>query len=231
MFRPEDPGFQRRTEAVNALMLGWTVVGGTGLWLEAHLLARASYAGGLPQLLGCGTCEQEVEDLVDDAGGRVLLFLSDSIAPDHGVALMERLAARSEPPAVLLMVNDVSWLGTAPLESCLAGAIMDVHSFGTGTAIAALQALRAGERYLDPRIASQPQSLVPLTPREQEALQLLIDGATNPQIARAMAISPHTVRDYLSQVFRKLGVSNRAAAAATAVRLGYGRPRVVAPSR
>lgn len=221
MFNPEDPSFQRRTETVNALMATWTVVGGTGQWLEAHLLARASYAGGLPQLLGCGTTAQEVEDLVADAGDPVLLIVSDSIAPDHGVALMTRLAARPRPPAVLLLITDASWLGASPLASCAAGAIVDVLSFGSGTVIAALQALRGGERFLDPRLASQPQGAADLTPREHESLQLLIDGMTNQQIAQRMSISAHTVRDYLSQVFRKFGVQNRAAAAAEAVRLGY----------
>lgn len=225
MFKPQDPGFQRRTEAVNQLMATWTVVGGTGLWLEAHLLARASYAGGLPQLLGCGICEQEVEDLVADAGAQVLLILSDSIAPDHGVALMARLASWPQPPAVLLLINDVSWLGALPLEACSAGAIVDVQSFGSGTVIAALQALQAGQRFVDPRLAVQPRGAAQLTPREQEALLLLVDGATNPEIARRMGISSNTVRDYLSEAFRKLGVKNRAAAAAAAVRQGFAAPR------
>lgn len=232
MFNPEDPSFQRRTDAVNELMATWTVVGGTGQWLEAHLLARASYAGGLPQLLGCGTTAQEVEDLVVDAGDPVLLIVSDSIAPDHGVALMARLASRPRPPAVLLLITDASWLGARPLASCAAGAIVDVHSFGSGTVIAALQALRAGDRFLDPRLALLQQGVVQLSPREQEALQLLIAGFSNQQIAQQMAISVHTVRDYLSQVFPKLGVRNRAAAAAEAVRLGYDTPptRAVQPA-
>lgn len=222
MFRPEDPAFQRRTEQVNALMRSWTVIGGTGLWLEAHLLARASYAGGLPQLMGCGICEQEVEDLIADANGRVLLILSDSIAEDHGVRLMERLAERPQPPDILLLISDSTWLGRTPIEACKAGAIVDVQSFGTGAVIQALRALQAGDRFLDPRIGWRQKGTKQFTPREHEALLLLMDGATNPQIAQKMSISANTVREYLGRVFCKLGVNNRAAAAAAAARLGYG---------
>jgi len=222
VFNPEDPGFQHRTEQVNQLMGSWTVVGGTGRWLEAHLLARASYAGGLPQLMGCGICPAEVEDLVAEATPPVLVMLSESIAEDHGVALINNLAKRNPAPDILLMVNDGQWLGSNPLETCKADAIIDVHSFGTGTAIQALKTIRQGERFIDPRILWSANASSTLTPREQEALILLLAGASNPKIAHTMGISKNTARDYLSSVFKKLKVSTRAAAVAEAFRRGYG---------
>lgn len=58
-----------------------------------------------------------------------------------------------------------------------------------------------------------------LTPRELEVLRLVCDGRTNPDIARVMLLSRGTVAQLLSGVFRKLNVSDRAQAAARAVRL------------
>ncbi|MEW6582511.1 MAG: LuxR C-terminal-related transcriptional regulator [Actinomycetota bacterium] len=55
-----------------------------------------------------------------------------------------------------------------------------------------------------------------LTPREHEVLALVAAGHTNWQIAAALVISPHTVRRHLQNIFRKLGVSSRAAATAYA---------------
>jgi DNA-binding CsgD family transcriptional regulator len=53
-----------------------------------------------------------------------------------------------------------------------------------------------------------------LTPRELEVLRLVAAGKTNRQIAAALVISDHTARRHLQNIFRKLGVSSRAAATA-----------------
>jgi DNA-binding NarL/FixJ family response regulator len=57
---------------------------------------------------------------------------------------------------------------------------------------------------------------VGLTARELEVLTLVAAGHTNREIAAALVISPHTVRRHLQNIFRKLGVSSRAAATAFA---------------
>jgi DNA-binding CsgD family transcriptional regulator len=53
-----------------------------------------------------------------------------------------------------------------------------------------------------------------LTRREQEVLELLGEGRTNAGIAAKLVISPKTVEHHVSAVLAKLGVSNRAEAAA-----------------
>jgi DNA-binding CsgD family transcriptional regulator len=50
-----------------------------------------------------------------------------------------------------------------------------------------------------------------LTPREQEALGLLLEGLTSKEIAGRMAISPHTVKTFLRLVMSKMQVSSRSA--------------------
>lgn len=51
---------------------------------------------------------------------------------------------------------------------------------------------------------------VPLTPREREVLDLLVDGETNAGIARALFISESTAKAHVKHILRKLGASNRA---------------------
>jgi DNA-binding CsgD family transcriptional regulator len=65
-----------------------------------------------------------------------------------------------------------------------------------------------------PAVAADGQ----LTARELEVLALVAGGRTNRQIATVLVISPHAVRRHLQNVFRKLGVSSRAAATAYALR-------------
>jgi DNA-binding NarL/FixJ family response regulator len=59
-----------------------------------------------------------------------------------------------------------------------------------------------------------------LTSRELEILRLLADGRSNRQIARRLRLSPHTIKFHLSNVYRKLGVTNRTEAATMAHRGG-----------
>jgi DNA-binding NarL/FixJ family response regulator len=59
-----------------------------------------------------------------------------------------------------------------------------------------------------------------LTPRETEVLRLIAAGADNSAIGQALSISPHTVKQYVRNIFDKLGVRSRLQAAVHAVRVG-----------
>lgn len=57
-----------------------------------------------------------------------------------------------------------------------------------------------------------------LTRREYDVLKLMPTGRNNREIARELGISEGTTRNYVSSIYRKLEVSNRAEAVAKAVR-------------
>jgi two-component system, NarL family, nitrate/nitrite response regulator NarL len=59
-----------------------------------------------------------------------------------------------------------------------------------------------------------------LSAREQQILGLLAEGASAPDIARQLYLSPATVKTHLHNVYEKLGVSERAAAVAEGMRRG-----------
>jgi DNA-binding CsgD family transcriptional regulator len=75
---------------------------------------------------------------------------------------------------------------------------------------------------LDQRAGAQatPAAALGLTPRELEVLQLLAAGCSDRAIADALALSPRTISTHVNHIFTKLEVGSRAAAAASAVRLG-----------
>jgi two-component system response regulator DesR len=60
----------------------------------------------------------------------------------------------------------------------------------------------------------------PVSPRERDVLHAFAAGATNPAIARELGLSPNTVKQHASSIFRKLGVRNRAEAVRRADELG-----------
>lgn len=78
-----------------------------------------------------------------------------------------------------------------------------------------VQALLAGE-VRNRRREDRPV----LTDREREVLGQIADGASVAEIAAAIHLSPSTVKSHLESLYRKLEVSDRAAAVATAMRKG-----------
>jgi len=60
----------------------------------------------------------------------------------------------------------------------------------------------------------------PLSEREREVLEAIASGATNREIAGTLFLSPHTIKEHTSSLYRKLGVRNRAEAVQKAQRLG-----------
>ncbi|NLL48007.1 MAG: response regulator transcription factor [Firmicutes bacterium] len=56
-----------------------------------------------------------------------------------------------------------------------------------------------------------------LTPREREILQLIGQGLSNGEIAAALFISQHTVKNHVSNIYRKLGEHDRTKVALLAV--------------
>jgi DNA-binding CsgD family transcriptional regulator len=81
-----------------------------------------------------------------------------------------------------------------------------LHASGDDDAAVAVTLTPAAVTELEPlRLA-----LYGLTGRERQVAQLLARGATNEEIARALWISRHTVKDHAKAVYAKLGVASRA---------------------
>jgi len=77
----------------------------------------------------------------------------------------------------------------------------------------------AAEHTPPPRAPEPPPDK--LTAREREVLGLLARGYTNPDIARELFITQHTVKIHVEHILAKLGVSDRTQAAVRAIELGY----------
>jgi two-component system nitrate/nitrite response regulator NarL len=59
-----------------------------------------------------------------------------------------------------------------------------------------------------------------LTERENEVLRLVAEGLTAPEVASRLFVEPSTIKSHLQNIYEKLGVSERAAAVAEAMRRG-----------
>ncbi|MFL5769295.1 MAG: helix-turn-helix transcriptional regulator [Chloroflexota bacterium] len=73
--------------------------------------------------------------------------------------------------------------------------------------------------------ARDPASVLGLSAREWEVLELVAAGRSNAEIAETLFISPKTASVHVTHILDKLGVNNRVEAATIAVRVGAGEPR------
>jgi len=83
----------------------------------------------------------------------------------------------------------------------------------------AVRMVGLGMSMFEPEAADAPAG-PGLTPREREVLELVATGATNREIAARLHLSPHTVKEHTSSLYRKLEARNRADAVLRAQRLG-----------
>lgn len=89
-----------------------------------------------------------------------------------------------------------------------------------------LRCLAQGETYFRdsrpaPLAPTHPAPGLDLTPRQQEIVRLAANGASNKEIALALGITPHTVKNHFAQIFEKLGAGNRAQAVSMAYERGH----------
>jgi DNA-binding NarL/FixJ family response regulator len=89
--------------------------------------------------------------------------------------------------------------------------------------VRAVNALVAGESYIDPVLAgalaaSAGERVKELTARERDVLRLLADGLSNEEIGKRLFISAETVRTHLRKAMDKLGAETRTQAVAVALR-------------
>lgn len=71
----------------------------------------------------------------------------------------------------------------------------------------ALRRILAGDIVVEPEITNT--SLPLLSERQQQTLDCMAQGKTNKEIARALNISPHTAKEYVSKVMQLLNAENR----------------------
>jgi two-component system, NarL family, response regulator DevR len=105
-----------------------------------------------------------------------------------------------------------------------------LKQIGGDELVRALEAVARGEALLDPAVTQrvfqevrravkeeEASAFAHLSQQEKHVLLLVSEGKTNREIAKSLFLGEGTVRNYVSSILSKLGVSNRAEAAAYAV--------------
>ena len=155
------------------------------------------------------------------------LVLLDVRIPEEGGIEAGRRILEQQPGTRVLCLS-----AFADDELVRAAILIGAHGYllkeiDAGSLVASIKRVAGGESILDPGLRSGvldwvmrsvPQTaaaeMPPLTPQEQRIVALVAEGKTNKEIAVVMDLSPKTVKNYLHNVFEKLGIQRRSQAAA-----------------
>lgn len=191
-----------------------------GMFFEALTVALAAYGH---EVVATTSDPAAVAGLVEKSRPDMCLIDSD-VGPVSGLDIAHEI--RLAEPGKLIVLLTASGVHAAR-EACGADAVDCVVSkLGDLTALAgAIAQVAGGEKVTRgwERPAPRPRREVmvdPLTRRELEVLQLVVDGASTETMVEVLGLSPHTVRTYVQGVLRKLGVKGRAQAAYVALQQG-----------
>lgn len=200
------------------------------------------FRNGMRALLGA---DLETEVIGEATTGDEAVTLAASLQPD--VILMDiqmpgmsgieatRQILRTSPHIRILVVTmfeDDQSVFTAMRAGARGYVLKGAHP---DEMLRAIQAVGSGEAIFSPSIATRmldffsglkptafPQALPELTDRERTILNLIAQGQSNAAIAKQLVLSPKTISNYVSNIFSKLQVADRAQAMLRAREAGLG---------
>jgi DNA-binding NarL/FixJ family response regulator len=176
----------------------------------------------------------------EEAMGRVpatspnVAVLDVRLPDGDGIEVCREIRSKHPEIACIMLTSFAD--DEAVYAAIMAGAAGYVLKQVRGTELVeGIRRVAAGDSLLDPSVTTRvlerlrhrddADELAALTDQERNILELISDGLTNRQIGERMFLAEKTVKNYVSNLLAKLGMSRRTEAAAYAARLSERRQR------
>ena len=206
------------------------------LVVEDHPLFRKGVVAlldGVPDLTVAGVCVSGEEAVTRAAEVRPDVVLMDLQLPGMSGIEATRAVVAADPDVrvlVLSLFEDEDSVFLALRAGARGYVLKDADE---DEITGAIRAVARGEAIFSQAVAGRvlaffalpraaPKVFPALTEREREILALIAQGHPNPSIARRLSLSPKTVANYVSAIFAKLQVADRAEAMIRAREAGLG---------
>lgn len=183
----------------------------------------------MPVVIGAATTEEEGFALATSKQPDVVIA-SEDLEKGYGIRLIESIKTVNPKAKLLIFLKRESQEVVQEAIDAGADGVMFNSSLGTGEGdfIQALTITTDGGVYFPSAVRQaiavnlkpKPDLVDPLSKRELEVLQCIIQGMKNSEIAQTLFISGETVKKHVSIVIQKLGVRDRTQAAVFALKHG-----------
>lgn len=223
---PHIPALIEGRPEVQELMRGSSSLACMG---SRALLSLFVCAAPFPEsLVGAVTTEAEALVLIEQQQP-TFLFATEWLEQGDGLSLVQH-GHRLQPDlrTLLILQNPSQERARRAIELGCNGVVVESR-LAEGSMVQAIRAVVGGGIYLDSlsvealrtsRRGSAPKPIEPLSPREQEVLQLVLQGYTNREMADALIVSPETIKTHVAHILSKLQARDRTQAVVIGLRLG-----------
>jgi DNA-binding NarL/FixJ family response regulator len=174
-----------------------------------------------------GTAREAIERV--EAYSPDVVVMDIRLPGGSGIEACEEIAEKHPNSKVIMLTSYAEdEMLISAIRAGAAGYVL--KQIGGEDLVRAIEAVGRGEALLDPAVTQrifqevrkaakeeEASAFSALTKQERHVLLLVSEGRTNREIAKALFLGEGTVRNYVSSILSKLGVSNRAEAAAYAV--------------
>jgi two-component system, NarL family, response regulator DevR len=174
-----------------------------------------------------------VREAIDEAARTRpdVVVMDVRLADGSGIEATREIRAGRETTRVLMLTSFAD--DEALFSSIMAGASGYVlKQVRSGELVRAIRAVGAGESLLDPSVTTsvlnrlrkgkhlmKDERLARLSPQEERILTLIAEGRTNREVGEELQLAEKTVKNYVSSILSKLGMSRRTEAAVFMARL------------
>lgn len=170
-------------------------------------------------------CLHRLQEVTPD-----IILLDINMPEKDGIETLRILNEKENHPKVLILTvhNEIAYLIKA-IDIGVDGYIL--KDSGSKELIRAIRSIHEGEKFIQPSMIPllnskliardvDREKLELLSERELEVLKLVATGHFNKDIAVQLSISEHTVKNHLSNIFRKIDCFDRTQAAIFCIRNG-----------
>ncbi len=157
-----------------------------------------------------------------------VLLLDINMPKKNGIEVLQEIKEKKLEIKVLILTvhNEIEYLMKA-IDIGADGYMMKDSDFAELKR--AIEVVLSGESYIQPSLIpalnkrllmkdKDNDKVETLTKREQEVLICVVEGMLNKEIALSLNISERTVKNHISNIFKKIGVSDRTQAAVFAIK-------------
>lgn len=181
-----------------------------------------------PLALELSTCATHGLALIRSRQPQLLVCIEPLAVEGDLLALISQAKRLPAAPKALLICNLPDSQFTREIAETCCDGILGINSADAGAIVQALRVVLSGGRYRDPAVTmgqrnthgfSGPQQDYKLTAREQQVLQLIVQGYSNREIGENLHLGISTVKTHVGQLLDKLGARDRTQAAVQAIAL------------